>query len=395
MDRQIVCYQIPAFEVALARLTAPSLRDRPVAVVPSQSPRALLKEVSREAQRDGVLPGMMIDQAQRRCPRIQFVPSDPNRVHQAQRRLNAVIAERAPAWEVIRPGQMFLDMTGTTRLFGPPSDTGLYLERELHRRYGLAGSVGVGTNKLVSRCATTLLDPLQVYEIRPGSEPSFMSPLSVTVLPGLARTRAKVVLATLTDLNLLTWGDIAEVPLPSLEIALGPSAGLMHQWAQGYDAAPVLSPPQQPTVEESVTLTPDDIDNSRLLGYLYRLLERICIRLRTTQRLCHRLKLTIRQSDQNEVTRRQALPSGTAWEADLYPAIQTLLTACTRRRVRLRALTVAAEALLPWEIQLPLFSAETADHRIRERSQRLAGALDKIRARYGEQSIWVGRTHGC
>jgi DNA polymerase-4 len=55
MDRQIVCFQIPTFEIALACLTTLTLRDRPVAVVPLPSPRALLKEVSREAQDEGVL----------------------------------------------------------------------------------------------------------------------------------------------------------------------------------------------------------------------------------------------------------------------------------------------------------------------------------------------------
>ena len=33
MDRQIVCYQIPAFEIALARLNDSSLRNRPVGIV--------------------------------------------------------------------------------------------------------------------------------------------------------------------------------------------------------------------------------------------------------------------------------------------------------------------------------------------------------------------------
>ena len=205
MDRQIVCYQIPSFEIALTRLTTPTLRDRPVAVVPLYTPRALLREVSREAQQEGIVPGMAVEHARRLCPSLRVLAPEPTRVQQAQQALTEIIAQRAPVWEVVRPGHLFLDLTGTTRLFGPVSNTGLYLEREISRRYGLAGSVGVGSNKLVSRLATSLLDPLQLYEVRQGSEPSFMSPLSVTALPGLARAHAKTVLSTLTDLNLLTW----------------------------------------------------------------------------------------------------------------------------------------------------------------------------------------------
>ena len=54
MDRQIVCYQIPAFEIAIARLQDASLRDRPVAVVPSHTPRALIHQLSSQAKHEGL-----------------------------------------------------------------------------------------------------------------------------------------------------------------------------------------------------------------------------------------------------------------------------------------------------------------------------------------------------
>ncbi|MGH7146829.1 MAG: DNA polymerase Y family protein [Nitrospiraceae bacterium] len=392
MDRHIVCYQIPSFEIAVTRLTTPTLRDRPVAVVPLHTSRALIREVSREAQQEGVVPGMAVEHARRLCPSLQVLAPEPTRVHQAQQALTEIIAQRAPVWEVVRPGHLFLDLTGTTRLCGPVSNTGLYLEREISRRYGLAGSVGVGSNKLVSRLATSLLDPLQLYEVRQGSEPTFMSPLSVTALPWLARAHAKTVLTALTDLNLLTWGDIAEVQLSHLEIVLGQHAGLLHRWSEGIDSTPVFAPRQQPKVDASVTFDPDEIDDARLLGHLYRLLERVCTRLRMLQRFCQRVSLSIRHSDQLEVTRRETLAQGTAWEGDLFPTLKRLFVSCTTRRVRLRAMTVSAEMLLPWEDQLPLF---VEAHHTTARSHRLAVALDTVRGKFGERAIWVGRTHGC
>lgn len=48
MDRQIICYEIPAFEIALARVAEPGLQNRPVAIAPP-SPRAVLADVSAEA----------------------------------------------------------------------------------------------------------------------------------------------------------------------------------------------------------------------------------------------------------------------------------------------------------------------------------------------------------
>lgn len=124
---------------------------------------------------------------------------------------------------------------------------------------------------------------------------------------------------------------------------------------QGIDSTPVLPPRQQPKVDASLTLDPDEIDDARLLGHLYQLLERVCTRLRTLQRFCQRVSLSIRHSDQLEVTRRETLAQGTAWEGDLFPILKTLFVSCTKRRGRLRAMTVTAEMLLLWEDPLPLF----------------------------------------
>lgn len=54
MDRQIVCFAIPAVEVALARLSHPPVRTRPLAIAPLHTTRPLLREVSREAEDAGL-----------------------------------------------------------------------------------------------------------------------------------------------------------------------------------------------------------------------------------------------------------------------------------------------------------------------------------------------------
>ena len=54
MDRQIVCFAIPAVEVALARLSHPPVRTRPLAIAPLHPTRTLLREVSREAEDAGL-----------------------------------------------------------------------------------------------------------------------------------------------------------------------------------------------------------------------------------------------------------------------------------------------------------------------------------------------------
>ena len=87
MERQIVCFGIPRFPVALARLDDPTLRTRPVAVAFAHTSRAIIHEASPEAEEAGVVPGLQADQAQRRCPLLRLVPPNPTRVAQAHHAL--------------------------------------------------------------------------------------------------------------------------------------------------------------------------------------------------------------------------------------------------------------------------------------------------------------------
>jgi nucleotidyltransferase/DNA polymerase involved in DNA repair len=123
MERQIVCFGIPRFAVALARLDDPTLRTRPVAVAFAHTSRAIIHEASPEAEEAGVIPGLQADQARRRCPSLKLVPPNPPRVAQAHHTLMRFMTPIAPVWESFRPGHFYLDLTGTARLFGATCDT--------------------------------------------------------------------------------------------------------------------------------------------------------------------------------------------------------------------------------------------------------------------------------
>ena len=161
-----------------------------MAIAPIHTPRPCLQDVSPEAQHDGLRPGMPVDLARRLCPSLRLLAPDPVRIQLAHRRLEDVVARFAPVWEPVRPGRLFLDLTGTGRLFGPAVDTAARIEREVTRSYGITGVLGVGSNKLISRVAAGLIQPPQLCDVRPGSEQTFLAPLPVTLLPGLSRGTA-------------------------------------------------------------------------------------------------------------------------------------------------------------------------------------------------------------
>lgn len=392
MDRQIVCFAIPAVEVALAQLHDSRLRSRPVAIAPLNSARALLREVSSEATQAGLAVGMQVDHARRICPSLQVLAPNPARVRTADETLLRVVARYAPVWELSQPGAFLMDVTGTGRLFGPAYDVAAKVQQEVLEQSRLDGVAGVGSNKLIAQTAATLIAPSELYDVRPGSEEVFMSPLPVGTLPGLQRPCMRKVVHLLDDLNLCTLGDVAASPLDALEVAFGDYAGSLSRWAQGIDSVPVLSPTVQPTLEETVLFEPDEIDDPVLIGRSLDALQRLCRTLRSQRRVCGRLTLSIRYSDHIEVTKHERFQPETCWECDLSPTVVSLFNKSMRRRIRLRALTLSMSGLTGYVEQQLLFEEPTPDQQKRERAQKLAVALDKLKARFGEQTIRYGRS---
>lgn len=391
MDRDIVCLQIPSFEIALARTREASLRHRPVATASIHTPRALVREVSYEAAAEGIQPGMSVELARRLCPGLRVVPPDSSMTQAAHRELQQAIVPFAPAWESIRPGSLFLDLTGTQRLFGRPMDTAARMGRELTVKWGWHSKIGLAVNKLVSQlAATTLGEPPQMRSIHSGSEQEFLAPLPTTLLPGLNRMQASHIFRRLDDLNLRTLGSIADVSSAQLESVFGAAAGLLHDWALGIDLSPVRRSVEQPMIEQSLTLDPDEIDDQLILGRLYQLMEQICTMLRQQGRVCRRLSLTIRHSDQDDQAAQQTMQQGSYWEADLQPVLAQLFFKCFRRRVRLQRVVLRADRLEPPAEQLLLFDESTAS--VQPASHRLSLALDAIRAKFGERAVSWGRT---
>lgn len=393
MDRQIVCLAVPSFELALARLVEPRLRNRPVGIAPAALPRTLLQDVSSEAALDGLYPGMTVRQALHRCPALHILTPDGTRTAQAHTMLSRIITRYAPVWEPTNPGAFLLDLTGTMRLFGPACDTAARLQRDIAMQAHLDGVLGVGSNKLVAQTAAGLVQPAQLYEVRHGSERAFMAPLSIETLPLLHHPRMKSVYQCVNDLNLRTFGDVADTPLPALTLAVGKWAAPLLRWAQGIDSTPVMPPPIQPSVETSRTWEPDEIDDGTIWHGLADLLEELCRLLRTRQRVCGQLALTIRYSDHIRATVQHHIDPPSYWEIDLTPPLRTLFRQGIRRRVRISTLTLGATDLTSPAEQGDLFNTIDAAYNRRARAQHLTLTLDRLKARFGNNIIRYGRTH--
>lgn len=386
MERDILHLAVPAFPIALARISDPSLRGCPVAIAPGNSERSLLQCVSAEARSEGVHEGMAIYQARRLCPALTVLPPSPEDVARGMRELSELSAAFSPLWEAATPGRLFLDLTGSRRLLGPGRDAAARLERELKRRLGISGGVGVAGNKLVSRIAAGCLKRPGVCDVLRGSEEGFIAPLPVSVLPGVGQAREAVLMR---DLNLRRVGEVAALPVAQLRLAFGPFAPLLHQRARGIDPTPVYLPRRSPDVAEESFLPRAENDDLLLTAELCRLAEGCGIRLRRLGKKALRLALTLSYADGVSEERALLLPEPASHDLPLFAAAEELFRRGCLRRVRIKAMRLACTRLCAGERQLDLFAQPVSAPR-----KSLQDALDRLRERHGRDAVRWGRTVG-
>jgi len=376
---------IPAFSIAVERGCHPALRDRPVAVAPPHSERALILSASTEARKEGVFKGMPLGKALKFCPDLTVLHPNPALTEKASQVLTKMVAQYTPLWEPFRPGHIYLDMTGTERLWGRAKDTASRLRREIKGHLRLSGGVGVAGNKMVSSIASRLILSEGILDVDHGKESSFMAPLKVDMLPGVGHVRRRILLE---ELNITLVREIAIMDMGSLRIIFGRQAHVIHQRAFGIDPTPVYPPRIRPTVTEKITLPGDENDDRILLGILYGLVERCARRLRSRSLIPRKAGLVFRYADQMEVTRQIHLPHGSLWDLDLYGPLEKIFFKACQRRVGVRFMRVWFQDFSAATSQLPLFPTAPADG---ERKTQMTRALDHIRKRYGDEAIKYGR----
>jgi len=386
LRRHIIHLHIPSFPIAVARVCRPELRDRPVAVAPSHSERALILSASLEARKEGIFEGMPLSKTMKRCPGLTTLPPDPGLTERACRAMAKVVGRYTPLWEPSRPGHIYLDVTGTERLWGRAKDTGYRLRQEIQARLRLSGTAGVAGNKMVSSIASRIKPSLEVLDVNHGREPSFMAPLKVGVVPGIGRSRRRVLLE---DLNIFRVQELTALDMGSLKLIFGRQAYVIHQRTLGIDPTPVYPTPRKPMVSEEVTLPQDENDDQKLLAILYGLVEKCSYRMRKRELIPRKTGLLIRYSDQMEAKGQVKLPHTRFWDFDLHAPLEELFFKLCNRRVRIRFMRVWFRDFSAPDRQLSFFSAPSP---LAEKQSTAIQALDRIRERYGEETINCGKT---
>jgi DNA polymerase-4 len=282
-------------------------------------------------------------------------------------------------------GHLFLDVTGTHRLFGPAMDIAWRLEKTVRKDMALRPIWTVAPNKLVAKVASRIVKPVGEYIVGTGEEVSFLAPRPLTLLPGIEQPDIR----QFSELNISRVGEVAALSLQQLFMFCGNRAHYLHELAHGIDPSPVLPRSlQQPALRFSHIFSGITNDKKVILRAVYQLAEHIGAALRSRCLGTRRLGITLCYTDGLQTSRQASINQATAIDSILFHFAKIALYRAWHRRTRLQSICLSGDRLVPPSPQMEIFPAARA---IREKKGNLCNALDIIRHRYSHTTILPGR----
>ncbi|MBW2261346.1 MAG: DNA polymerase IV [Deltaproteobacteria bacterium] len=383
MQRIILHADLDSFFVACERVRDPSLRGRPVVVGGSPERRGVVASASYEAREYGIHSAMPMGQALRLCRDLVVVHPTPGLYGRASRAVMSVLDSYSPVVERASVDEAYVDLTGTTRLLGSAMDLAVRMRGEIEHRFGLETTLGVATNRLVSKVAAGLAKPSGLLDVLPGQEAGLLAPLKVQRLPGVGpKTRKR-----LNTLGVARVGELAAVPPTCLEAAFGLCGLVLHSRARGQDDTPLSTQRQALSIGTSETFSVDTADRVGLEAVLLAQIERTAREMRKQGIQARTITVSVRYADFVNATRSRTIDPPSDIDMELFDEARELMRRALSRRTLVRLLGVRFSGFDHTGWQMGLFDA-----RGRARGRDLVLAMDRVRERYGESSVQWGRT---
>ncbi len=384
-DRAIIHLNVTDFAVAVERVCDRSLVQIPLIVAPVHAARGVVYDMSEEAYQEGVRKGMALSVARRYCPRAKVL--DP-RISLYRRAMTALVKQVDRYTPLVEQGaedgHLFMDVTGTHRLFGPAPDIAMRLRKQVVKSLGLNPVWSLASNKLVAKVASRMVKPFGEYIVGTGEEHSFLAPLPLTLLPGLKGREVKV----FADFNLSTIGDLAGLSRQQLMVPFQKRGSYLYDASRGRDCSPVAMhrDASLQIVREHV-FADDTHEYGELKSVLTALVHEVGGSLRRKKMLVRRIGISLVYSDGRSCSRQATEKAGTDNDFHLRRLALTALDRAWKRRIRVRSCVLCCDRFLPRSPQQALFVVESAQEL---QQQKVLAALDAVRDRFGKKSLCLG-----
>lgn len=390
MKRTILHCDLNNFYASVACHDHPELRGKPVAVCGDPKERhGIVLAKNMEAKLRGVKTAEAIWQAKEKCPDLITVAPDFPRYAYFSKKAREIYMRYSDLIEPFGPDEAWLDVTGSSLVFGSGGDIAEDIRKTIRRELGLTVSIGVSFNKVFAKLGSDLKKPDAISFITPQNFKEVVWPLPVNSMIGIGpATEAK-----LNSIGIYTLGGLAKAENERLKRLLGKVGPELKLYAKGGDTSRVA--PQDyvrvpKSIGRSTTTSYDLKTEGDVWSIMLMLSEKVAEELRRYGLKACGVGLHLRTNELKVNELQTPLRHPCMLSMDLAKAGMELFQKNYQFLRPLRSLGIRAINLIPESDnaeQLLLFQ----DSKSHIKLETIERKMDELRGRFGDDAIRRGR----
>jgi nucleotidyltransferase/DNA polymerase involved in DNA repair len=375
--RTILHVDMDAFFASVEQRDHPELRGKPV-LVGGSGPRGVVAAASYEARVFGCRSAMPSAVAKRLCPHAVFVKGSFEQYKEDSRRVMEILGSFSPLVQPVSIDEAFVDVSGSTGLFGSGVAIGQEIRRRVKSELLLTCSVGVAPNKFLAKLASDLNKPDGLAVISMDTVRTTLDPLPVSRLWGVGPAAEK----SLHRLGVRTIRDLHALPKEVLRSRFDDFGEHLWHLARGLDDRAVHTDREAKSISHEHTFAQDLEDADAVRAVLADEAEQVARRLRKHARFARTVTVKIRFGDFETVTRSATLEAATDRTDTIAAAARSLFDHWAKSFRPVRLIGVGVSNLSDSAGQSGLFDNDNAD-----RKRAVDQAADAIAAKFGKRAV--------
>ena len=388
MKRIVLHCDLNNFYASVECVKNPTLKGKPVAVCGSDDDRhGIVLAKSQPAKICGVKTGDTIFEARKKCQGLIIVQTDFDAYHKYSEIVKEIYAQYTDLIEPFGMDECWLDVSGSTMLFGGGKKIADEIREHIKRETGLTISVGVSFNKVFAKLGSDMKKPDATTLISRDNFKEKVWGLPVSELLFVGRRTTK----TLQKYGIKTIGDIALSQGDFMRKILGKNGFDLWIYANGMDTSPVSHIHSKPVVK-SVSRGITCVESLLSVYEAQRVISELCISVSRGLRREHLLATGIQvavKDDNLTVKQYSSLLEFPTYSAkELFNSSVALFLEKHKWRRNIRSITVRTYNL----VYEKSFQQLTVDYDIaaHEKQEIVDKTLTEIREKQGRNIVFNG-----
>lgn len=385
MKRVILHSDMNACYASIEQKLNPKLKNIPMAVAGNPKNRnGIILAKSQEAKEAGVKTGEAIWQALGKCPNLTLVPPQYDQYLKHSKLARKIYYDYTNQVEPFGLDECFLDVTGSTHLFGSGEEIANEIRQRMKEELGITVSVGVSFCKIFAKLGSDMKKPDAVTIIREDNFRKKVWPLPVGEMVGVGRATER----KLNRIGIFTLGELAKADLDLIRNLLGVNGLYLWEYANGLDIRPVHDRDHQEpikTIGNSSTCRKDLLTNREVFNVLQELAFSVSRRLREARLEACGVEIFVRNNELQSYNYQSPIKLASQSSIVLARSGFDLFKEKYKwdfpvRAVGIRAIKLRKEG---GGSQIDVF----CDYKKQEKEENCDKAIYKIRKKYGREAI--------